>query len=72
MILNYPGGSNVITRVLTGGGGGRRVRDREEDVLRETERERKEEWKIDDSMILALRTARVGFPGGPVPKTPGS
>ena len=57
---------------LRGEEGGRRVRDREEDVLRETERERKEEWKIDDSMILALRTARVGFPGGPVPKTPGS
>ena len=72
MILNYPGGPNVITRVLRGEEGGRRVRDREEDVLRETERERKEDWKIDDSVILALRTARVGFAGGPVAKTPGS
>ena len=72
MGLNYPGGSNVITRVLMRGGGkqqGQRQRRRCAERDRE-KRERKEDWKIEDSMILVLRTARGDFPGGPVAKTP--
>lgn len=53
MGLNYPGGSNVIRRVLMRGGGkqeGQRQRRRCAERDRE-KRERKEDWKIEDSMI---------------------
>ena len=62
MILNYPGGSKVITRVLTGGGGrqeGQRQRRRCAERDREGEEGRVEDRRFYDS---GFKNSKSGLP----------